>query len=229
MSISIPAIVDTQLTALRNSLNPVYHSDTHTYTSSVPPYAKGNRAADVLRMLTGLIDASSLTATGGTAKSVSKTGAFTGVNSLIGAKVTFSHTTTTVALRDVSAYVIGNTADTLNFAGGALPDTPVNGDVFSVEYTTVDSDLIVLESGKEFGGSQSNPFGAGPSLINAIMKLVVQLGGALPSYLDIHSAEPFHLGSPHAGAGAQGQGGAILLADALQLVRDTVAAYTKPA
>lgn len=237
--IAIPAIVDSQLANILADLRPAYHSDTHTYTSSKPPYAMGNRVADVLRMLTGLIDVTAwLSATGGTATSVIDVGAFVGVNSLIGCKVTFQGNITP-ALAGVVAYVISNTTDALSFAGGALPATPQVGDGYKVEFAAIDSDLTVLENGKGSGNSQSNPYGAGPSLINALTKLIVQLGGALPSCLvrvtdgvtkaTIYDpAEAFHIGSPHAGAGSFGHGGAALVADALQLVRNTVAAYTKP-
>jgi hypothetical protein len=240
MAIAIPALVDSQLNTLMAELKPVYHSDTHTFTSSVPPYAKINRAADILRLLTGLVDVTAwLTATGGTAKSVQDAGAFTGVNSLLGCKVTFQGNVTG-ALTDVVAYVVSNTVNELFFGGGALPATPQVGDNYKIEFTAVDSDLVVLEGGKGPGDSQSNPYGSGPNLINALSKLIVQLGGALPPCLvrvtDVVTkatvydpAEAFHIGSPHGGAGSQGQGGAILIADALKLVRDTVAAYTKPA
>jgi hypothetical protein len=240
MSISIPAIVDTQLTNLKASLLPVTDSTTKTSSSPTPPYVNGNRAADLLRQLTGLIDAGPLTATGGTSASVQDTGAFTGVNSLVGAKVTFGAATTTVALRGKSAYVISNTTGALFFAPGALPGTPVVGDVYTVEFSSIDSDLVVLEGGKASGDSQSNPYSSGPSLINALMKLIVQLGGALPAYLTrvtdgvtketlFDPAEAFGIGSPHAGAGSYGHGGAILVASAIQLARDTVSLYTKPA
>jgi hypothetical protein len=228
MSISIPSIVDALLTAIKADLQPTFHSDTNTYSSSKPPYVLGNRAADLLRLLTGLIDTGTLSATGGTATSVQDSGAYTGVNSLVGAKVTFAGNVTT-ALTGKSAYVVSNTVNALFFAPGAIPATPQSGDNYTVEYSAVDQDLVVLEGGKGFGDTQSNPYGAGPSLINAIMKLVVQLGGALPSWLTFRAAEAFNVGSPHAGAGSQGHGGAMLLASALQLVRDTVALYTKPA
>lgn len=228
MSISIPAIVDTQLANLKATLLPVQDNVTKTASSPVPPYVQGNRVADLFRQLTGLIDAGPLTATGGTATSVQDTGAFTGVNSLVGAKVTFTGNVTP-ALAGKSAYVLTNTTGALFFAPGAIPATPQTGDTYSVEFTSVDGDLAVLEGGKSLGDSQSNPYGAGPSLINAMMKLISQLGGALPSWLDFHAAEAFHVGSPHGGAGSYGHGGAQLLASGIQLVRDTVAAYTKPA
>lgn len=228
MAISIPAIVDAQLAAVKADLQPAYHSDTHTYTSSKPPYALGNRVADLLRQLTLLIDTGTLTATGGTASSVQDTGAFTGVNSLVGAKVTFAGNVT-AALAGKSAYVVSNTTGALFFAPGAIPATPQVGDNYTVEFTSVDQDLVALEGGKGTGDTQSNPYGPGPSLVNALMKLIVQLGGALPSWLDFHVAEAFHIGSPHAGAGSYGHGGGQLLATAIQLARDTVAAYTKPA
>jgi len=355
MAISIPAIVDAQLLALQNSLKPVYHADTTTFSSPTPPYALANRAAEILRMLTGLVDSGTMTVqgihgladaadqvatddatdpttgyalanalkaaynlhiaktagnvhwaadvtndvaaadadsegklitltneiktdfsahfiflTGNThrypdtkevylpadatnyatcyailnaikpkynahcidigcaADGLGDTSAFTGANSMVGAKATFAAGTTTVALRGVSGIIAANTVSKLSF-NPVLPAVPVTGDTYVLEYSAIDNDLIVLEQGKGSGDGSSNPYGAGPSLINAIIMLIAKTGGAVPSYLDIHSAEPFHLGSPHAGAGSQGMGGAMLLADALQVARDSVAAYTKPA
>lgn len=355
MSISIPAIVDAQLLSLKNSIKPDYHAESTTYSSPRVPYVNVNRAADVLRMLTALIDSGTMTVQGihgatdaadqtalpiatdpatgyalaidlktvynlhrvktaggvhGAADStnvvsaadadtegklitlsnqlkamfnahiilltsathhfsdvkelvdaadasdyagcylilnelrtkynahvidigcsvwaLADTAAFTGANSLAGSKVTFGAATTTVALRNVVAYVVTNTVNQLNFSA-ALPAIPVSADVYTVEFSAIDSDLDMLAQGKGLGDSASNPHANGPSLINAIMKMIVMLGGALPSYLDIHSAEPFHIGSPSAGAGSLGHGGATLIADALQRVRDQVAAYTKPA
>lgn len=228
MAIAIPAIVDTQLTALRNSLLPKQDGATLIASSPLPPYAMANRAADVLRMLTDLIDAGPLTATGGTATQLQDTTAFTGVNTLIGAKVTFTGNVTP-ALAGCVAYVISNTVTNLNFAPGALTGTPQAGDTYSIQWTAVDKDLLILEQGKTKGDTASNPYSAGPSLINALMVLIQQLGGSLPSWLDTATVNPFHIGSPHAGAGSQGHGGAMLIAEALLLARDQVAAYTKPA
>jgi hypothetical protein len=355
MAISIPAIVQTQLTALKNSIKPDYHSATTTYSSPRPPYVNVNRAAEILRMLTGLIDVTGLHVTGvhgatdvadavatadatdpttgyalskaikdaynlhrvktagsvhGAADSandvsspdastegtlvtlcneiktkfnlhivriasschsvadsldlvttadctayasaytlinaikvlynlhvvkidgyskqmVADIGAYTTVGSLQGAKVTFVGNITT-DLTDVSAYVVTNTTGVLQLAS-TLPAIPVTGDHYAVEFSAIDSDLAVIEQGKGLGDGASNPYASGPSVINAIMKLIKQLGGTLPSYLDITTAQPFKIGSPHAGAGSLGEGGAILIADALQRVYDQVALYTVPA
>jgi hypothetical protein len=241
MAIAIPAPVDALLAALQAELRPKTDVATNTSSSPTPPYARGNRVADLLSLLTGLIDVSGLTATGGTANSVQDTGAFTGVNSLVGAKVTFVGDTT-AALAGVYAIVASNTVNELVFGAqvydasgnvlGALPGTPAAGDTYGVEYAAVDTELAVLSGGKGLGSSQSNPYSDGPTMAGAMVKLIELLGGTLPSYLDpaAPEAEPFGLLSPHgAGDGQYGHAGATLLADALQVVRDTVAAYTVPA
>jgi hypothetical protein len=187
-----------------------------------------NRAADILRLLTDLIDAGPLTATGGAANQVQDTNAFTGVNSLIGATVTFTGNVT-AALAGIVGTVISNTVTNLNFAPGVLPANPAAGDTYTVQWTSVDKDLAVLEQGKLKGSTGSNPYSAGPSFVNAVMVMIQQLGGTLPAWLDLATATPFHIGSPHAGAGSQGHGGAMLVAEALKLARDQVAAYTAPA
>lgn len=233
MAISIPALVDAQLAALRATLLPQFDAATNTSSSPAPPYVLGNRAADLMKLLTDLIDATGLTATGGTAASVQDTGAFTGVNSLIGCKVTFVGNVT-AALAGVEAYVVSNTVNELFFAAGALPGTPAAGDTYSVEFTAVDVDLEEMADGKAVGSSASNPYGSGPSFVNATAKLMTAAGATFPDYMDTQDkitalATAFHIGSPHAGAGSQGHGGAALIADMLQQFRDAVAGYTKPA
>lgn len=233
MTITIPALLDTQLTALKNTLLPKQDPATNIASSAVPPYALGNRAADLLREFTNLIDAGPLTATGGTATSVQDTGAFTGVDSLVGAKVTFTGNVT-AALAGISAFVTTNSVNELFFAAGALPATPAIGDTYSIEFTSVDADLDAMAGGKGKADSASNPYGPGPSFVNAVAKLMGALGHTPPGYLDSQAkiqavAEAFGIGSPHAGAGSQGHGGAALIADMLQQARDAVNGYTAPA
>ena len=118
MTISIPALIDTQLAALKATLLPKQDGATNIASLPNPPYLMGNRASDLLRILTDLINVTGLVATGGTATSVQDTGAFTGVNSLVGCKVTFVGDVT-AALAGVSAYVVSNTTGALFFAAGA--------------------------------------------------------------------------------------------------------------
>lgn len=237
MTIAIPAIVDTQLTALRTSMQPKTDGAHQSYV--VTPAVVGNRTGDLLEVLTNLIDAGPLVATGGTATQVQDTGAFTGANTLIGAKVTFTGNITP-ALAGVSAYVISNTTGALNFAPGALPGVPAAGDTYTVEFTTIDKDLTALRGGKSLGNSDSNPYGSGPSLINALVVLIGQLGGSVPTYLArvtdgvtketlYDPAEAFSIGSPHGGnPSTRGTAALMLFADALLVARNTVNAYTKP-
>jgi hypothetical protein len=233
MSISIPALIDTQLGALQATLRPKQDGATNIASSPVPPYVLGNRAADIMQLLTDLVDAAGLTATGGTAASVQDTGAFTGVNALVGAKVTFVGNVT-AALAGVETYVVSNTVNELFFAAGALPGTPAAGDTYSVEFTSVDADLAALANGKSLADSASNPYGPGPSFVNAVAKVMQAFGATMPYYMNTQDkitaiAEAFGIGSPHAGAGSQGHAGAALIADMLQQFRDAVAGYTAPA
>jgi len=165
---------------------------------------------------------------GVSATGVADLGAYTGVNALVGAKVTFTGNITT-ALTGKYAFVISNTTGVLYFAPGSLPASPRTGDTYSVEFAAIDKDLAALRGGKGLGDSASNPYGPGPSLINALMVMIAQLGGAVPSYLTAVAAQPFGIGSPHA-ANPSGRGSAamILMAEAMLAARDTVAAYTKP-
>lgn len=355
MAISIPAILDTELTAVKNTLLPVTDGVTHTSSQPSVPYLNGNRAADLLRLLTGLIDSAALTAAGihgaadatnveatanavdpatgyalanslkakynahrvltaggvhgsadatnvvtaadaddegklvtlsndlrtqyaahiikvtgspathaladtvdaltlaactnyatayallneikakynahlaninaGTTASVGG-GTYTGVNSLTGSKATFTGNVT-AALAGASATILSNTTSALVLQG-TLPAVPQTGDTFVVEFAAIDADIVVLAGGKGSGDRCCDPYASGPSFINATMKLLQLLGAAVPAYLTPAAAEPFHIGSPLAGAGSQGHGGGYLIADALQQARDAVAAYTKP-
>lgn len=232
MSISIPAIIDSQLAALQAEMRPVQDAATKTQSFAAAPGASANRIGDLLELLTDLIDSGTLTETaGGSDAQLTDLGAFTGVNSLVGATFTFDAATSTAALQGVSRTVISNTTDVIVF-DRALPANTAVGDVGVLTFTTIDKDLEALKQGKGLGDTASNPYGPGPSMINALVVLIEQLGGTLPPYLDpaAPEAEPFGLGSPHGGhGGPYGHGGMIMLADALQVARDTVAAYTAPA
>lgn len=164
----------------------------------------------------------------GSLRSVVDNAAFTGTDTLVGSTITFAAATTTAALRDLSRVVTGSAANVL-YLDEALPVAPAIGDTFTLSYTVVDGDLDVLKGGKSLGASQSNPYGDGPSLANAMLKVLEGLGATPPAYLTTASASAFGLFSPHgAGGGQWGHGGADLLADALEAVRDAVAAYTAP-
>ena len=64
MAIVIPTIVDTQIDRMKASLRPVLDSTTMTYSCPTPPYAVAYHAADLLRVLTNLIDSVGLACTG---------------------------------------------------------------------------------------------------------------------------------------------------------------------
>lgn len=364
MAISIPAILDTELTAVKNTLLPVTDGVTHTSSQPLVPYLNGNRAADLLKLLTGLIDSGTLTSVGihaaadaanveatanatdpasgyalanslkakynvhravtpavhgsadatnvvaaadaddegklvtlsndirtqysahiikvsagthgladtvdsltlvactnyatayallneikaqynahlaninaGTTASVGG-GTYTGVNSMVGNKATFTGNVT-AALAGASATIVTNTTKALAFQAAALPAVPRTGDTFVVEFAAIDADIAVLAGGKGLGDRCCNPYANGPSFVNATVKLLQLLGAAVPAYMahttdgvtkqtTYDPAEPFHIGSPLAGAGSQGHGGGYLIADMLQQARDAVAAYTKP-
>lgn len=232
MSISIPAILDSQLAALQAEMRPVQDAITKTQSHAVAPGAKANRIGDLLQLLTDLIDSGTLTATTGSeTDGFTDSGAFTGVDSLVGATFTYDAATTTAALQGLSFTIASNTVNKITFTEAA-PAANAVGDVGVITFTTIDKDLSALRQGKGLGDTASNPYGPGPSLINALAVLIEQLGGTLPSYLNpaAPEAEPFGLGSPHGGhGGPYGHGGMIMLADALQVARDTVAAYTAPA
>jgi len=153
--------------------------------------------------------------------------AITGANSLVNCTVTFASATTTVALRDVTRTIMLNTVDTMTLSE-ALPATPVTGDTFTLSYSAVDTDIAQLRgSGRGLGDSQSNVHGPGPSFVNAVMKVLQNLGASVPSYLNAASAEPSGLGSPHAGhGGTHGHAALHLASDMLDRVRDAVAAHT---
>jgi hypothetical protein len=233
MAISIPTILDTLLTNLRAELEPVVTAATNTASMPRAPYVNANRVADLINELVGLIDSGTLTATTGSeTDGFTDSGAFTGVNSLVGATFTYAAATTTVALRGVVRTVQSNTVNKVVFSEATVANQV--GDTGTLEFTTVDTNITALRQGKSTGDSASNPYGPGPQLIDAGIKLLTQLGATVPDYLTgavgIANAEPFGLGSPHGGGNANyGHGGAILMGDLAQRVRDAVAGYTAPA
>jgi len=164
----------------------------------------------------------------GSVNSVIDNAAITTVNSLIGATITFAGNVTT-ALAGLTRVINSNTVNHAWFME-ALPAAPAVGDTFTIDWSTVDASLDQLTGSKGMGNSQSDPYGPGPSLINALMIIIEQLGGTLPAYMDVSAdAEPFSIGSPQAGGGSLGSGGLILIADALEVMRTTIAAWTVPA
>jgi hypothetical protein len=169
----------------------------------------------------------------GSVRSFIDNAAFTGVNSLIGATLTFAAATTTVALRGVSRVISSNGVNDVQFLT-ALPTAPAVGDTLTIEYTSVDDDIATMRGAKAMAEAHSNPYGPGPSFINLVAKLITLLGATAPTYMDtqakiIAMAEAFGVGSPHAGAGSQGHGGGEIIVDMLTTVRNAVANYTAPA
>lgn len=233
MAIAIPTIVDTLLTNLRAELEPHVTAATNTASSPRPPYVNINRIADLLEQLTNLIDSGTLTATtGAETDGFTDAAAFTGVNSLVGATFTYDPATTTVALRGVTRIVQSNTVNKITFTEPTVANQA--GDTGTLEFTSVDANLAAMRQGKATGDSASNPYGPGPALADAAIKLLTQLGATLPDYLTgatgIANAEPFGLLSPHGGGnGRYGHGGATLMGDIAQRVRDAVNGYTAPA
>ncbi len=167
----------------------------------------------------------------GSLRSVIDNAAFTGVNSLVGATITFAALTTTVALRGLSRVVASNGVNDLVFGDAALPAVPVIGDTWTIAFgSSIASDVLALRQGKGLGDAAPNPYGSGPAIANLTLKMLTQMGAAIPAYLGVTSAEPFNLCSPHGGGdGAHGHAGAALMGDMLQRIRNAVALYTVPA
>lgn len=221
MAIAIPTVVDNRLASLKASILP--HTDAITCTSAVSSlFPSGNQIADLLELLTNLIDSGTLTATAGSTTSVTDAGAFTGVNSLIGCEITFDGNVTAV-LTGVSAIVLSNTVNTLTL-DRTLSDAPQAGDTFTLVFAAVDPLISAIRGGKLMGEAGYDPYRSGLTVVAALYQLIEQLGGVIPSWL---KTEPFTVGNPYAG-GSTGHGGSQLFASALQLARDTVAAYTAP-
>jgi hypothetical protein len=101
--------------------------------------------------------------------------AFTTLGSLFGAVITFDAATTTTALQGVSATVLSHTASVLVVT--PLPAIPVEADEFTLSFSIADADIAVLRQGRTTGGSGSNPGSSGPNMMNAVLKVLHQLGG----------------------------------------------------
>jgi|694.fasta_scaffold27399_6 hypothetical protein len=119
-----------------------------------------------------------LTATGGTATSLSDTGAYV-ANTQVGNTVVFTGNVT-AALAGRRAVVISNNANTLNFATGALPAAPAVGDTYTIQGTFVDNAINSLLQGR-LGFSNAPPanvYGDSRIVADALVRIVQQLGGA---------------------------------------------------
>jgi hypothetical protein len=230
MAIAIPALVDAQINALRATVQPNATVATSTASLPLPPYARVKVAGDLLRILTDLIDSGTLTATGGDTVTFTDTGAFTGVNSLVGCTFTFAAATTTAALRDVSRTVLSNTVNSLVLgnAGNPLPASVAASDTGTLSWDRVDAQLESVEGGKPAGSSTPNTLYRGRALGNAMVILVEQLTGTAPTWA-AEVADQFGAMNPLAGGGDRGSGGGIAWAQWLLEVRNAVAAYTAPA
>jgi hypothetical protein len=205
-------------------------SDTNLVTS--PNATDLTTAQDLVNEIKADFNAHLANLDGASTTSVADTAAFTTVNSLVGATITFDAATTTVALRGQTATVISNTEDILTLSS-ALPAAPVTGDEFTVEFTAVDADISAMRGAKATGDTYSNPYSSGPNMINSLAKIIIGLGATPPTYMDTQAkitalAEAFGIGNPHAGAGSLGHGGAQILADMLLVARNAVEAYTVP-
>jgi hypothetical protein len=211
-------------------MEPVQDGATFQDSFAAAPGGLGNRLADLLDILVSLIDSGTLTVTtGAETDGFTDAAAFTGVNSLVGATFTYAAATTTVALRGVTRTVVTNTVNKIFFDEATVANQA--GDTGTLEFTNIDADIAALRGeGRGLGDSQSNPYGPGPSYVNAVLKVLEALGVTPPAWLNTASAEPFGLGSPHAGhGGTHGHAALILASNMLQEVRDAVAAYTAPA
>ena len=140
------------------------------------------RAQDMASILDVLQDAldlpAALTATGGTSTSVQDTGAYV-ANTQIGNTVTFGAATTTVALRNVSAVVVSNTANALFFAS-ALPATPAAGDTYTITGSLVEPIVAKLRDGRGKGDSPAgNEYGDSRLVTDALVRMARQLGGTV--------------------------------------------------
>lgn len=229
MAIVIPAIVTTQINNLRAMVDPVVTAATNTASSPRPPMIQANKFADLVELLMNLIDSGTLTVTtGAETDGFTDAAAFTGVNSLVGATFTYDPATITVALRGVVRTVISNTVNKITFGLATVANQV--GDTGVLEFTSVDADIGALRQGKATGDMAPNPYGPGPSIANIGLKVLTQMGAAVPGYLGTASAEPFGLCSPHGGGdGAHGHAGGTLVGDLLERIRVAVAAYTAPA
>jgi hypothetical protein len=179
MAIAIPTLIDTQIAALQASMR-----SSADDTAPSTPYAP-RLAADILRILTDLIDSAELTATGGTALEVQDTGAYTGVDSLVGSTVTFAADTTTPGLQGKSAVVKSNTTGALVFERGALPAraAALVGGTQTFPFNETSGQTLVIEQTDDGGatwtaGTRTFTYSTSGSAFAEIADLLAELNTA---------------------------------------------------
>lgn len=185
---ALPTVVTDYLTAVKDSLK--QGSDLGSNVrGAAQNYLRAQDMATVLELLQdGLDQTSSLTATGGTARSVQDTGAFT-ADEQVGNIVIFAGNVT-AALAGVEARVVSNTANELFFADGALPDTPAVSDTYTIRGGLLDAQIAELREGKALADSPSGSvYGEVASAMDALVRGIIQVGGSAPSYRQVWSGD----------------------------------------
>lgn len=112
-------------------------------------YLRAQDMATVLDLLQQALTSGTLTATAGTAVSVTDASAFV-ANTQVGNVAVFTGNTT-ATLAGVEARVLSNDTNTLTFAVGALPEAPVSGDTFVVRGAMFDDFISQLREGGSLG------------------------------------------------------------------------------
>ncbi len=183
---ALPTVVTDYLTAIKDSLQQGSDLGSNVRGAALN-YLRAQDMATVLDLLQdGLDQTSVLTATGGTARSVQDTGAFT-AGQQVGNIVIFTGNVT-AALAGVEARVVTNDTGELFFADGALPATPAVGDTYTIRGGLMDAQIAELREGKSLADSPSGSvYGEVRSAMDALVLSIRQVSGADANYRQVWS------------------------------------------
>jgi hypothetical protein len=178
---ALPTVVTDYLTAIKDSLKQGSDLGSNVRGAALN-YLRAQDMATVLDLLQdGLDQTSVLTATGGTARSVQDTGAFT-AGQQVGNVVVFTGNIT-AALAGVEARVVDNDANELFFADGVLPATPVATDTYTIRGGLLDTQIDDLREGKGLADAPAGSvYGEYRTAVDALVLGIRQISGSAVSY-----------------------------------------------
>lgn len=185
---ALPTVVTDYLTAIKDSLSQGTDLGSNVRGAALN-YLRAQDMATVLDLLQdGLDQTSALTATGGTARSVQDTGAFT-ADEQVGNIVIFTGNVT-AALADVEARVVSNTANELFFADGALGATPAAGDTYTIRGGIFDTHISELREAKSLADAPAGSvYGENRSVMDALVLGIRQISGSDATYRQLWSGD----------------------------------------
>ena len=172
---ALPTVVSDYLDAVKSALQ--QGSDLgQNVRGAAQNYLRAQDMATVLDLLQQSLTTGSLTATGGTSRSVQDGAATFVVGSQVGNVVVFDGNTT-AALAGIEARVVSNTATELFFLD-TLPASPASGDTYTVRGAMFDDAISSLREGKGLANSPAgNVYGDSRVALASLLVGVERVSG----------------------------------------------------